>query len=191
MSAHLQSQPSTSGPVERRQGQAPGHLCPSQLQGGSGWLWRAPWQGVQSWTEAGIGAGCQAPSFLGSSLSHQTGNSLGEEAMPPPSGQGFSEHRGLFFSASLRCEERQTVSPHRSGLCSAPPCRGSREGFQQTAFAQVFFPKNSLRKHNISSSFPHCYPDFLAGQMKTPSSVSCSDWPMSSGYSTIRIETTG
>lgn len=146
MSAHLQSQPSTSGSVERRQGQAPSHLCPSQLHGGSGWLWRAPWQGVQSWAEAGIGAGCQPPSFLGSSLSHQTGNSLGEEAMPPHQVKG-SLSTEVFFSPSLRCEERQTVPPHRSGLCSAPPYHGSRGEFQQTVFTQVFFPKNSLRKH--------------------------------------------
>lgn len=163
------------------------HSCRVAPAGCGGHLGRVCRAGLRQ--ELGLDA--KLPHFLGALSPTRLGTPWGEEAMPPPSGQGFSEHRGLFFSASLRCEERQTVSPRRSGLCSAPPCRGSREEFQQTAFAQVFFPKNSLRKHNISSSLPHCYPDFLAGQMKTPSSVSCSDWPMSSGYSTIRIETTG
>lgn len=82
----------------------------------------------------------------------------GELSLPPdwelPGGRGHASPSGqgslsteVFFSPSLRCEERQTVPPHRSGLCSAPPYHGSRGEFQQTVFTQVFFPKNSLRKH--------------------------------------------
>lgn len=138
------------------------HSCRAAPAGCGGHLGRVCRAGQRQ--ELGLDA--KLPHFLGALSPTRLGTPWGKRPCLPHQVKGPLSTEVL-FSPSLRCEERQGPL---IGLGSALLHHAVVQG---NNFSRLFLLKSSplkpaLGNTNISSSFPHCYPECLSGTDGNP-----------------------